>query len=410
MRAAAVGTVAPQAHAQAHESVSGEHPFLRDVRVNNATHMQCTPSMARMLLDNADTSQGIAALKHLLLGGEALAPDLLADLRKVTQATITNMYGPTETTVWSSTHRVAPEDKTVPIGKAIVNTTFYVTDKRRRLVPAGVDGELWIGGEGVTRGYFERPELTAERFVKDPFSSQPGARMYNTGDRARFRADGTLEFLGRADFQVKLRGYRIELGEIESRARGVPGIKDAVVIVREDRPGDQRLVAYLVPSDLSQLDKVDTEAVKQALRAQLPEYMIPVAFVVLAELPLTPNRKTDRKALPAPQQPTAANEHKEAPSSETDQAIATVWRDVLGREEVGLDDNFFDLGGHSLLVVRAHRQLQDALGRPLALTDLYRFPTIRKFSTFLAEGAGGDTKKAGARGAKRREAMRRRVG
>jgi natural product biosynthesis luciferase-like monooxygenase protein len=409
VRAVAETAQPTAAGAVVHES--GEHPFLRDVRANNATHMQCTPSMARMLLDNADTSQGIAALKHLLLGGEALAPDLLADLRKVTQATITNMYGPTETTVWSSTYRVKPEDKTVPIGTAIVNTTFYVTDKRRRLVPAGVDGELWIGGEGVTRGYFERPELTAEKFVKDPFSSQPGARMYSTGDRARFRADGTLEFLGRADFQVKLRGYRIELGEIESRARGVPGIKDAVVIVRDDRPGDQRLVAYLVPSDLSKLDKVDTEAVKQALRAQLPEYMIPVAFVVLAELPLTPNRKTDRKALPAPQQQAAAtSEHKEAPESETDQAIAKVWKDVLGRDEVGLDDNFFDLGGHSLLVVRTHRQLQEALGRPLALTDLYRFPTIRKFSTFLAEGASGDTKKAGARGAKRREAMRRRVG
>ncbi|HET8937023.1 MAG TPA: MupA/Atu3671 family FMN-dependent luciferase-like monooxygenase [Polyangiales bacterium] len=414
VRAAAISlNAAPQpaaAHEVAEVADTGEHPFLRDVRAHSVTHMQCTPSMMRMLLDHSESRSGVAALKHVMLGGEALAPDLLQDLRKVTQATITNMYGPTETTVWSSTHRVSPEDKTVPIGKAIVNTTFYVTDKRGRLLPANVDGELWIGGQGVTRGYFERPELTAERFVRDPFSNDDGARMYSTGDRARFRADGVLEFLGRADFQVKLRGYRIELGEIESRARSAPGIKDAVVIVREDRPGDQRLVAYLVPADASQVSKLDTEPVRELLRSQLPDYMVPVAFVVLAELPLTPNRKTDRKALPAPQLQAAAAEHKEAPQSETDQAIAGVWRDVLGRDEVGLDDNFFDLGGHSLLVVRAHRQLQEALGRTLALTDLYRFPTIRKFSTFLTEGASGDTKKAGARGAKRREAMRRRVG
>ena len=412
VRAAAIGATGtqPSAAAAAPVDESGEHPFLRDVRTHSVTHLQCTPSMARMLLDNADTSRGIGALKHMFLGGEALAPDLLNDLRKITQATITNMYGPTETTVWSSTHRVLPEEKTVSIGKPIVNTTFYVTDKRGRLVPPGVDGELWIGGEGVTRGYFERPELTAERFVKDPFSTMPGARMYNTGDRARFRPDGTLDFLGRADFQVKLRGYRIELGEIESRARQAPGVKDAVVIVREDRPGDQRLVGYIVPADPTQVGKFDTEPVKELLRSQLPDYMVPVAFVVLAELPLTPNRKTDRKALPAPAvQAASGGETKETPQSETDQQIAEVWRDVLGREDVGLDDNFFDLGGHSLLVVRAHRQLQDKLGRALALTDLYRFPTIRKFSTFLAEGASGDTKKAGARGAKRRE-MRRRVG
>jgi acyl carrier protein len=280
-------------------------------------------------------------------------------------------------------------------------------------LPAGVDGDLWIGGLGVTRGYFERPELTKERFVRDPFSSQPDARMYSTGDRARFRTDGVLEFLGRSDFQVKLRGYRIELGEIESRARALPGVKDAVVIVREDRPGDQRLVAYLVPAAAAKLDKLDQEGAREQLRAHLPEFMLPAVFVVLAELPLTPNRKTDRKALPPPQLQAAAGavtEQKETPQSETDQTIAKVWREVLGRDDVGLDDNFFDLGGHSLLVVRAHRQLQDALGRTLALTDLYRFPTIRKFSTFLSDGGSADTKKAGARGAKRREAMRRRVG
>jgi acyl carrier protein len=182
-----------------------------------------------------------------------------------------------------------------------------------------------------------------------------------------------------------------------------------VVIVREDRPGDQRLVGYIVPEG-SAAAKLDLEQVRERLREQLPEFMVPGAWVELAELPLTPNRKTDRKALPAPQLTAAstAEAATQAPENETDKAIAEVWRDVLGREQVGLDDNFFDLGGHSLLVVRAHRLLQDALARPLALTDLYRFPTIRRLSTFLSQGASSDTQKAGARGAKRREAMRRR--
>jgi acyl carrier protein len=220
-----------------------------------------------------------------------------------------------------------------------------------------------------------------------------------------------MEFLGRADHQVKLRGYRIELGEIEARARALASVKDAVVIVREDRPGDQRLVGYLVAADGA---KLEMDWVRERLREQLPEFMVPVAFVELAELPLTPNRKIDRKALPVPQQASSGapdgSASSGAPESETDKAIAEVWRDVLGRDQVGLDDNFFDLGGHSLLVVRAHRLLQDALARPLALTDLYRFPTIRKLSTFLSQGASTDTQKAGARGAKRREAMRRRAG
>jgi natural product biosynthesis luciferase-like monooxygenase protein len=386
-----------------------DHPFVVDVQRHGVTHLQCTPSMARMYLGSEDTRAAMAEVKHVFLGGEALPPDLLADLRKASGCTITNMYGPTETTVWSTTHLIDPADKLVPIGRPIANTALYILDEKRRPVPTGVAGELWIGGLGVARGYFERPELTAERFVADPFSAEPGARMYRTGDRARYRDDGVVDFLGRADFQVKLRGYRIEPGEIEALVRKLPEVDECVVVLREDRPGDQRLVGYVVPAAGA---KVDLDAVREMLRTEVPEYMVPAAFVRLEALPLTPNRKIDRKALPAPEQGAkpAAEGVAAAPESELDKKIAEVWQDILGRESVGLDDNFFDLGGHSLLVVRMHRVLGEALGRPLALTDLYRFPTIRAFTTYLNEGSGGDSKKAAARGAKRREMMQRRGG
>jgi natural product biosynthesis luciferase-like monooxygenase protein len=397
-----------------------EHALLRDVRTHGVTHLQCTPSMARMFLGHEETREALGQLQHIFLGGEALPADLLSELRSQTRATITNMYGPTETTVWSTTHRVGETETSVSIGTPIANTSLYVTDEQRRLLPAGVPGELWIGGLGVARGYWEREELTAERFVNDPFSSfsttQP-ARMYRTGDRARWRHGdngiGTMEYLGRADFQVKLRGYRIEPGEIEALARKAPEVAECVVVLREDRPGDAKLVGYLVPAPGA---KLSVDAVRDRLRAELPEHMVPSAFVLLEALPLTPNRKIDRKALPAPDAAKApaadggGNGASAAPENEVQQVLASVWQEMLGRDRVGIDDNFFDLGGHSLLVVRMHRKLQDELNRPLALTDLYRFPTIRSFATFLAEGGSGDSKKAAARGAKRREMLQRRGG
>jgi len=295
----------------------------------------------------------------------------------------------------------------VPISTPIANTSLYITDSQQRALPDGVAGELFIGGQGVARGYFERPELSAERFVKDPFSSQPDARMYRTGDRARWRADGVMEFLGRADFQVKLRGYRIEPGEIEALVRQMPGVNECVVLLREDRPGDQRLVAYVVPAPRT---KIETQSIRDALRERLPEYMVPSSVLTIDELPLTPNRKIDRKALPAPEAVASSTAPTESarPESELDRSIAEVWQEMLGREAVGVDDNFFDLGGHSLLVVRVHRKLQEVLGRSLALTDLYRFPTIRALSSYLTAGSAGDSRKASERGAKRRELLQRR--
>ncbi len=390
------------------------HPLLHEVQKHGVTHLQCTPSMARMFLGHEDTRAALGQLAHLFLGGEGLPADLLRELRAQTRATITNMYGPTETTVWSTTHRIGADETSAAIGTPIANTTVYVTDEQRRLLPVGVPGELWIGGHGVARGYWQRPELDAERFVRDPFSTDAGARMYRTGDRARWRADGVLECLGRSDFQVKLRGYRIEPGEIEALARTAPNVAECAVVLREDRPGDQRLVAYLVAAPGT---SVAVATVRELLRRELPEHMVPAALVVIAALPLTANQKLDRKALPAPETLTSpaadggsTAELAAPPESDGERVIAGVWRELLGRERVGIDDNFFDLGGHSLLVVRMHRMLQDALRRSLALTDLYRFPTIRTFASFLASGASGDSKKATARGAKRRELLQRRGG
>jgi natural product biosynthesis luciferase-like monooxygenase protein len=396
-----------------------EHPLLTDVRTHAVTHMQCTPSMARMFLGNEETRSALAQIQHLFLGGEALPADLLGELRQHSRIhdgsraearapTITNMYGPTETTVWSTTHKLGEGEVNVPIGRPIANTSLYITDSKRRPLPAGVAGELFIGGLGVARGYFQRPELTEERFVPDPFSLLPGARMYRTGDRARWRQDGVMEFLGRADFQVKVRGYRIEPGEIEALVRQTPGVNECVVMLREDRPGDQRLVAYVVPAPRT---KIDAQGIRDTLRARLPEYMVPAHVLAIDELPLTPNRKIDRKALPAPDAGghTAALESAK-PESEIDKQIAEVWQEMLGREGVGVDDNFFDLGGHSLLVVRVHRKLQEVLGRSLALTDLYRFPTIRALSSYLTAGSAGDSRKGSERGARRRELMQQRRG
>ena len=250
----------------------------------------------------------------------------------------------------------------------------------------GVPGELYIGGDGVTRGYWQRTDLTAERFPADPFvrpewAAPGGARMYRTGDLARWRADGRIDFLGRADFQVKIRGYRIELGEIEAVLEGQPGVRQAVVVAREDNPGDVRLVAYL-RTDAG----VSTDALRDAIAGQLPEHMLPAHFVTVDEFPLTPNRKVDRKALPAPSASPkrAATEAYVAPENEVEQKIAEIWVKVLGVPRVGSKDSFFALGGHSLLAVQAHREIRLALGNTkLSITDIFRFPTLEALARHL---------------------------
>jgi acyl-coenzyme A synthetase/AMP-(fatty) acid ligase len=349
----------------------------------------------------------LAGLKVLMVGGEAFPTALAQDLASLVRGAVINMYGPTETTIWSSTHHVSRDESAVPIGRPIANTSFYVLDARRHPVPIGVPGELYIGGAGVVRGYLNRPELTAERFVADPFANGSGGRLYRTGDLVRYRGDGNVDFLGRIDHQVKIRGYRVELGEIETQIASWDGIREAAVVLREDTEGDKRLVAYYAPTATA---RIDADALREHLRGHLPEFMVPSHLVELEELPRTPNGKLDRAALPAPKARRSTAEAVTAPpADETERVIAEIWCSLLDIPEVGVHDNFFDLGGHSLLVVQAHRRLRDTLKVELSLTDLFRFPTIRALSRHLVSEPGSSAADVGLdRAEARKRSMQRR--
>jgi len=344
---------------------------------HDVTHFQCTPSMARMLCFDDEVKTQMAKLKHLMVGGEAFPNALAKDLKGFLTGRLTNMYGPTETTIWSTTQDVE-DPANIPIGLPIANTDIYILDENLQPVSTGVPGDLFIGGQGVVRGYLNRPELTAERFIDNPFKD--GERIYWTGDLTKYRDDGVIEFLGRVDHQVKIRGYRIELGEIEAKLGAHESVRECVLLLREDTPGDQRLVAYLSPKGMAP----DPNGIRDHLRKDLPEYMVPNDVVVLDAMPLTPNGKIDRKQLPEPQGAgqgsTAAHE---APSDELQQTIVNIWQDTLMLDKVGVNDNFFDLGGHSLLIVRIHQLLKVQVDKPIKLIDLYRFPTIASLTEFL---------------------------
>ena len=354
---------------------------------HGVTHLQCTPSMARMLVGNDEAKTALARVKNLMIGGEALPGSLVAELQSATDARIENMYGPTETTIWSTTQAATGGEGITGIGRPIANTQVYVLDDAMQPVPIGVPGELYIGGEGVARGYWQRPDLTAERFLDDPF--KPGNRVYRTGDLARWRADGGLDFLGRADHQVKLRGHRIELGEIEARLDAVPGLGQSVVIAREDTPGNPQLVGYY-----TEAAPVDPATIRAALAASLPAHMVPAHLVRMEAFPLTPNKKIDRKALPAPR-PRAdmpANVTPITAQAGTAGRIAAIWTRILGVEGIGPQDHFFDLGGHSLLAVQAHREIRAELGAgKLSITDIFRFPVLSALAAEVDRLAGGET-------------------
>lgn len=338
---------------------------------HKVTHLQCTPSMARMLVESDEARAAMGQLDQMLVGGEPLPGALAQELSTITGSAVQNMYGPTETTIWSTTGLTNGGDGIAGIGTPIANTTLHVLDSDRKMVPLGFEGELWIGGEGVTRGYWQREELTAERFVDNPYGE---GRMYCTGDLVRMRADGTVDFLGRTDHQVKIRGYRIELGEIETLIDQFPNVTQSVVIARENGPGDVRLVAYVIGN-------LDTSELRDALAAKLPAHMVPAHVVRLDRFPLTPNKKIDRKALPAPnavrtaviEAPIAANDE----NGDSAEAIAEIWKGALGVTSVKPNDNFFQLGGHSLLAVQVHREIRQKLGLPgLSITDVFRFPVL----------------------------------
>ncbi|PBP39848.1 non-ribosomal peptide synthetase, partial [Pseudomonas syringae] len=318
-------------------------------------------------------------LRYLLVGGDVLDPVSVAKVlsRAHRPRHLINGYGPTETTTFASTyeiHALSDNSRSIPIGRPIGNTRIYLLDAHGQPVPIGVSGEIHIGGAGVARGYLNLPELTAERFLDDPFSAEPAARMYRSGDLGRWLADGNIEYLGRNDDQVKLRGFRIELGEIESQLSACPGVREAVVLVREQRPGDKRLVAYLTAREGAVLSVAQ---LREQLSQGLAEYMIPSAFVTLARFPLTPNGKLDRRALPAPEDDAYASRDYEAPAGEVEHALAQIWQALLGLERVGRHDHFFELGGHSLLAVQLVSRLRQRFEVEVALRDVFAEPTLQ---------------------------------
>ena len=342
------------------------------------TLLQATPATWRILLDTGWT--GRPTMKALV-GGEALPPDLASSLLDRV-GELWNMYGPTETTIWSTLARVVDLEKGITIGRPITNTQCYVLTPSHAVCPIGVAGELCIGGEGVARGYRNRPDLTADRFVTIALQQGRTERIYKTGDVARMRADGTLEYLGRRDTQVKIRGYRIELGDVEAALVSLPGVKEGVAAAREERKGDVRLVGYVT---MQKGVAFDAEAARTVMRSRLPEYMVPNAFAVLDALPLTPNGKVDRKALPHPsiEQPPQASA-AESMMTAPQRRVAALWCEMLHLNSVGLHDNFFDIGGHSLLLVKLHVALKREFTTDVALVELFQHTTVHAQAARMA--------------------------
>ena len=355
------------------------------------TTLHFVPSMLQVFLEEPSLDT-CSSIKRVICSGEALSIDLQERFFARLDAELHNLYGPTEAaidvTFWAC--QQGGKERVVPIGRPIANTQIYLLDRHLQPVPVGVPGELHIGGVGLARGYLNRPELTAEKFIPNPFEnskfkiqSSKFNRLYKTGDLARYLPDGTIEFLGRIDNQVKIRGFRIELGEIEAVLVKHPMVREVVVLAREEGSGEKQLVGYIVPNDAG---IPTTDELRSYLKEQLPEYMVPSIFVLLEALPLLPNGKVDRRALPAPEgvRPTLAAAY-EAPRSEVERAIATVWREVLHLEKVGINDNFFDLGGHSLLIVQVNSKLRESFNCNLSIVELFQNPTINAIAQYISQ-------------------------
>ncbi|HET8796434.1 MAG TPA: amino acid adenylation domain-containing protein, partial [Thermoanaerobaculia bacterium] len=348
-------------------------------RPEPVTLVNTVPSAIKALLD----AGGIPATTRLVnLAGEPLRREIVERIFQESAAeSVANLYGPSETTTYSTWVRMPREKGFAPhIGRPIANTQVYILDAHREPVPIGVIGEIYIGGEGVARGYLHRPELTAERFLRDPFRADANARMYRTGDLGRWLPDGNIEYAGRNDFQVKIRGFRIELGEIEARLTACAGVREAVVVAREDVAGDKRLVAYVVADEEAET----LTNLRETLSRQLPEYMVPAALVRLDAMPLTANGKLDRQALPAPDVIARSGRTYEPPQGEIEETLAAVWRELLNVPRVGRDDNFFELGGHSLLAVQLMHRLQSQTPYRLAVRDVFQYPSLAAMAAQIA--------------------------
>lgn len=379
--------------------VARQASVAEQIATHDITHFQCTPSMASFLVAEEAGRRALSRLNVMMVGGEGFPHDLARSLRANLKGVLLNMYGTTETAVWSSVARLDTVGETIPLGQAIANTVYSVRNIHGQPVPSGVAGELWIGGDGVADGYWNRAELTAERFL-----DTGEGRVYRTGDLVRYMPDGRLEFHGRLDNQVKVRGHRIELGEIEAALGSLPEVKDAAVTVFESGSSDKRLVAFATAAPGARFDAAE---IRKILGTMLPEFMTPSQVVLLEAMPQTPNGKIDRKALPKPKGQSSAAEGETAVASDTEKQIAKIWCEALGLSEVGVTDNFFDLGGHSLLVVQVQRRLKELFSREIAITDMFRFSTIQSLAEHL-DGDKNETQSAAAsRGAARAAARRK---
>jgi len=363
------------------EVASDGNMLLETLTNSGATVIQATPATWRLLIEAG--WKGSPQLK-ILCGGEPL-PQELANQLLERGNTLWNLYGPTETTIWSTIKQIQPEQEKISIGRPIANTQIYILDAYLQSVPIGVPGELHIGGDGLARGYFNQLELTEEKFIPNPFSSNPKSRLYRTGDLARYLAQGNIEHLGRIDYQVKIRGFRIELGEVETVLDQHPMVQASVVVSRKDRTGDKRLVTYIVSK---QGEAPTVSNLRDFLKKKLPDYMLPSNFVMLDSLPLTPNGKVDRKALPSPDQ--TRPELKEtfiAPRTPCEEIVTGIWTDILGLEQIGIHDNFFELGGHSLLATQVMSRIRDAFQIELPLRIFFEAPTVAELSKIVLANA-----------------------
>ncbi|BAY91147.1 MULTISPECIES: non-ribosomal peptide synthetase [unclassified Tolypothrix] len=343
------------------------------------SHLLSLPSLYALILRQAIQEQ-LASLQAIIVAGEVCPSELVKLHHKyLPQASLYNEYGPTEATVWSSVYLCQPQELTkIPIGRPITNTQIYILNSQLHPVPIGVAGEIYIGGDGIALGYLNQPELTAQKFITNPFSHQPTARLYKTGDLAQYRADGNIEFLGRIDQQVKIRGYRIELGEIEAALKQHPQVQEVVVVATEENP---RLIAYIVSH---QQPSPSNSEFRSFLLKKLPEYMLPSTFLMLKSLPVLPNGKVDYKALPKQVQ-IQLEETFVAPQTELEQMISNIWQEVLQVEKVGINHNFFDLGGHSLLMVQIHTKLRATLNRDISMVELFECPTVSTLAKYLSQ-------------------------
>ena len=350
----------------------------KTIEATGATFMQATPTTWRLLLAAGWKPTGPF---KVLCGGEALPADLARELIETT-GSVWNMYGPTETTIWSTCYHMTDVGQQILIGKPIANTIIYILDQNLNPVPLGVQGELFIGGDGVARGYLKRPNLTAERFLQDPFCDDSNARIYRTGDYCRYLEDGNIEFYNRIDNQVKIHGFRIELGEIESMLNKHPQVREAAATVHEDQKGNKRIVGYVVPKN----EILSIEVLREFLQEKLPYYMIPGLFMTIQKMPLTPNAKIDRKALPKPDTTRPELEVTYvAPSNPSEEKMAQIWCDVLGIDRVGVRDSFFALGGNSLLSIQIIASIQKAFNIDLRVSKLFQFPTVSALVSFIGK-------------------------